>query len=219
MIDWKNISLKELAGYVSEELGKRDIDVVLVGGACVTIYSENRYQSYDLDYVTYEDMRKVKKVLQELGFIEKAQYFQHPECPWLVEFVSPPVAVGNEYVRNFNSIATRFGKIKLLRPVDSVKDRLGAYYHWNDRQGLEQAINICLEQEIDLFEVESWSLSEGQPKKYATFLNYLKKAKSGASESSTKRKNSILKLKGFGKQKRKNVDVIKHIDNERESWE
>ncbi len=59
MIDWENITLKELAGYVSEELRKRGVETNLVGGACVTIYSENRYQSYDLDYVTYEDMRKV----------------------------------------------------------------------------------------------------------------------------------------------------------------
>ncbi len=58
MIDWGKISLKELAGYVAEELRKRGIDTVLVGGACVTIYSENRYQSYDLDYVTYADMKK-----------------------------------------------------------------------------------------------------------------------------------------------------------------
>lgn len=63
MIDWEKISLKELAGYVSEELRKRGIETMLVGGACVSIYSENRYQSYDLDYVTYEDMRKVKKAL------------------------------------------------------------------------------------------------------------------------------------------------------------
>ena len=61
MIDWVNISLCDLAGYISEELKKKGIDTVLVGGACVTIYSENRYQSYDLDYVTYEDMRKVKR--------------------------------------------------------------------------------------------------------------------------------------------------------------
>lgn len=64
-----------MAGYVSEGLRKRDIDTVLVGGACVTIYSENRYQSYDLDYITYEDMRKVKKALQEMGFIEKSGFF------------------------------------------------------------------------------------------------------------------------------------------------
>lgn len=113
-----------------------------------------------------------------MGFTEKARYFQHEGCPWFVEFVSPPAAVGNEYVRNFGSVETRFGKIKLLRPVDSVKDRLGVYYHWNDKQGLEQAINICQEQDIDLFEVERWSVSEGHSGKYAVFLEKLKKAKS-----------------------------------------
>ncbi len=177
MIDWESISLKELAGYISEELRKRGIDTVLVGGACVTIYSENRYQSYDLDYVTYEDMGKVKKALLELGFSEKARYFQHEGCPWFIEFVSPPAAVGNEYIREFNSLETRFGKIKLLRPVDSVKDRLGAFYHWNDRQGLEQAINICLEQNIDLSEVKKWSQSEGYSEKYEIFLERIKKVK------------------------------------------
>lgn len=177
MIEWEKISLKELAGYVSEELRKRNIETILVGGACVTIYSENRYQSYDLDYVVYEDMRKVKKALLELGFIEKARYFHHEGCPWFVEFVSSPVAVGNEYVRNFGSVETRFGTIKLLRPVDSVKDRLGAFYHWNDRQGLEQAINICFEQDIDLAEVEHWSLAEGYQEKYKIFLERFKKTK------------------------------------------
>ena len=83
-------------------------------------------------------------------------------------------------MRNFGSIETRFGNIKLLHPVDSMKDRLSAYYHWNDRQGLEQAINICLEQDVDLSEVERWSSSEGHLGKYATFLQHLKKAKSGS---------------------------------------
>ncbi|QLH35245.1 MAG: hypothetical protein HWD61_03075 [Parachlamydiaceae bacterium] len=95
-----------------------------------------------------------------------------------MEFVSPPAAIGNEYVRDFNSVETRFGRIKLLRPVDSVKDRLGAYYHWNDRQGLKQSINICLEQDIDLSEVEQWSVSEGHSGKYAVFLEKLQKAES-----------------------------------------
>lgn len=60
MLNWKNISLKDLAGYLSEELRKEAIEIILVGGACVTIYSKNRYQSHDLDFVTYEDLRKVK---------------------------------------------------------------------------------------------------------------------------------------------------------------
>lgn len=53
-INWKEISLRDLAGYLSEELRKRGIDTILVGGACVSIYSKNRYQSYDLDFVSYD---------------------------------------------------------------------------------------------------------------------------------------------------------------------
>lgn len=61
MIDWSTITLKELAGFITQELRKRGIDTILVGGACVSIYSENRYQSYDLDYIAFEDMKKVKQ--------------------------------------------------------------------------------------------------------------------------------------------------------------
>ena len=46
MIDWQQISLEDLAGYISEKLRQKGIDVILVGGGCVTIYSNNRYQSY-----------------------------------------------------------------------------------------------------------------------------------------------------------------------------
>lgn len=177
MIDLANISLRDLAGFISEELRNKGIDTVLVGGACVTIYSENRYQSYDLDYVTYEDMRKVKKALQEIGFIQKQKYFQHADCPWFVEFVSPPVAVGNEPVIKFNNVKTSLGTIKLLRPIDSVKDRLSSFYHWNDLQSLEQALNICIRQEIDLVELEQWSVNEEQIHKFQIFKTRLNSQK------------------------------------------
>ncbi|MCE2982313.1 MAG: hypothetical protein LW832_01985, partial [Parachlamydia sp.] len=110
MINWKTITLKDLAGYISESLRRKGIETILVGGACVTIYSENRYQSYDLDFVTYEDMGKVKKALNELGFKEKSGYFQHLDCEWFIEFVSPPVAVGNEFIKTFGMC---FASIKM----------------------------------------------------------------------------------------------------------
>lgn len=169
-IDWKNISLKDVAGYLSEELRKEGIDIILVGGACVTIYSQNRYQSYDLDFITYEDFRKVKKALKKYGFEEHAKYFRHKECPWIVEFVSPPVSVGDEPIQTFALVKTNWGTIKMLRPIDSVKDRLANFYHWNDRQGLEQAIAICREMDIDFNELERWSGVEGHPDKFQQFI-------------------------------------------------
>lgn len=170
-IDWKSISLENLAGFLSEALRKDGIEVILVGGACVTIYSKNRYQSYDLDFVTYEDLNKVKKVLKDYDFIESSGYFRRKNCPWIVEFVSPPVAVGDEPIHEFAETKTSMGTVKMLRAIDSVKDRLASYFHWGDLQGLEQAIDICREvQEIDINELLFWSKKEGHAEKFQDFL-------------------------------------------------
>lgn len=84
------------------------------------------------------------------------------------------MAVGEEPVRKFNELKTPLGKIKLLYPIDSVKDRLAAFYHWNDKQGLEQALSICQEHEINLKELEEWSISEKQLEKFQIFKKHFK---------------------------------------------
>ncbi|MBS0620056.1 MAG: hypothetical protein JSS61_01170 [Verrucomicrobia bacterium] len=139
----------------------------------MTIYSHNRYQSYDLDFVAYEDFKIVKQALSSLGFHEKKGCFYHKNCDWLIEFVSSPVAVGQEIIKEFENIKVATGTIKMLRPEDSVKDRLASYYHWSDRQGLEQAIAVCQERKIDLAEIESWSNKEGFQEKFQAFLERL----------------------------------------------
>lgn len=169
MIDFKTISLEDLAGFLSDELRKKGIEVILVGGACVTVYSQNRYQSFDLDFVVYEDMKKVRSGLKELGFREKNKYFQHPDCKWFVEFVSSPVAVGKEIISDFQFVKVPTGTIKMLRVEDSVKDRLASYFYWNDRQGLEQALNICAESRVDLNEIKNWAIKEGFEDKFLKF--------------------------------------------------
>lgn len=177
MIDWEHVSLENLAAVVSEKLRAKGIEVILVGGACVTIYSHNRYQSYDLDFVTYEDMKKVRKVLMGEGFQEKGQYFKHKKCPYLIEFVTPPVAIGSDVIHEFEEIKTKLGTIHLLRLEDSVKDRLASYFHWNDREGLMQAIDICLERKVNLKEVKNWAEKEGHLKKFKEFFEQLQKRK------------------------------------------
>ena len=173
--DFKNITLEQLAGIISTKLQEHSIDSILVGGACVSIYSQNRYQSYDLDYVTYEDTKKVAKALFELGFVQKGKYFGHPDCQFYIEFVSPPVSIGNEPVSNFEQYKSPLGTIKMLTPTDSVKDRLAGYYHWDDRQSLDQAISICTEQgkRINLQEIKRWSKQEGHLEKFKNFQKKL----------------------------------------------
>jgi predicted transcriptional regulator len=54
-----------------------------VGGAVVSMYSENRYQSADLDFVTTAMIEELKVVLEPLGFRHSGNprlpVFEHPE--------------------------------------------------------------------------------------------------------------------------------------------
>jgi len=52
--------------------------------------------------------------------------------------------------------------LRIISPTDCVKDRLAAYYHWGDRQSLEQAVLVAKNNEIDLHELERWSEAEGR---------------------------------------------------------
>lgn len=113
-INWKNLTIKELAAIIFKKFKEYKLDSVLVGGACVSIYSKNKYQSYDLDYVTYENMTLITKALNELGFKKEGKHFAHKQCPLFIEFVTPPVAIGTEYINKFNYIKTKLGEIKLL---------------------------------------------------------------------------------------------------------
>ena len=173
-INYSKISVKELAALIGKKLKEHNIDVVLVGGACVTIYSHDRYQSSDLDFVTCNDIKKVQTALAELGFFPKNKYLAHQGCPFLIEFVTPPVSVGREQIKQFEYLKTSFGEIKLLTPTDCVKDRLASYYHWDDIQALKQAIMVSQEQDIDIKAIQQWSKQEGFLDKFEEYKKMIK---------------------------------------------
>jgi 2-hydroxy-3-keto-5-methylthiopentenyl-1-phosphate phosphatase len=175
-IDYKKITIEKLAAIISEKLKEHAIDSILVGGGCVSIYSQNLYQSYDLDYVTYEDMKKVEVALNELNFQKEGRYFINKDCDYYIEFVSPPVAIGNEPIEHYEYHKTPLGTIKMLTATDSIKDRLAAFYHWDDKQSLDQALTIykTIPQEIDIEEIRRWSKNEDQLKNFEIFLKHLK---------------------------------------------
>lgn len=177
-INWRKISIKDLAAIVTQKLSAKGIDAVLVGGACVSIYTKNRYASYDLDFVSYSPIKAISKALSELGFEkESSRHFIRKDCPFFVEFVAPPLAIGSEPVKEIGSLNTRRGKVVLLTATDCVKDRLAAYYHWNDSQALEQALMVAKSQDVNLREVNRWSGKEGYLDKYRNFLRILNKQK------------------------------------------
>lgn len=83
-------TLRELAALVSQTLESAGITATLSGGAAVSIYTENRYQSNDLDFVTAERQTQLTEALAPLGFELAAdkRHFEHPNTNLFVE--SPP---------------------------------------------------------------------------------------------------------------------------------
>lgn len=169
--------MTELASYVCSELEKSDINVVLSGGSCVEIYSRGDYTSYDLDLINRynETFFKIKKAMLNLGFKEEGKYFIHEDTKYFIEFPSGPLGVGDEPVNKIDEIKTKYGILKLLTPTDCVKDRLAAYFHWDDEQSLTQAVWVASKNDIDLKNIEKWSIKEQSIEKFNNFKNNIEK--------------------------------------------
>ena len=175
------MGLQELAQYTYRGLKDEGIDVTLSGGACVSLYTENAYQSSDLDFIRglSDKIEKVSVVMEKMGFHREGRHFTHPRSEFTVEFPQPPISVGNEKPRQVveNIFRTKLGKlpVKMLSPTDCIKDRLCGYFYWNDLPSLEQAIMVAYTQEVDLKEIKAWANREGMGPKYEEFKKALMK--------------------------------------------
>jgi len=170
------MSIGELAAFVSSHLRRNGIEAVLSGGSCVSIYSQNKYASLDLDFIEFglNSRRKLKKVLAEIGFIGgKDRYFKSSETDIFLEFPPGPLSVGSEPVKEIITLKFSTGELRIISPTDCVKDRLTAYYHWNERQGLQQAVLVARDNKIDIDELERWSKVEGSLSKFLEIKNFL----------------------------------------------
>ena len=167
----REMNIGELAAFVCSHLDRYGIRVALSGGAVVTIYASGHYVSMDLDFIDLlqTTRQKLKTVLKEIGFEEKRRYFVSEETEFFIEFPAGPLAVGNEPVEKLAELQFETGKLRLLSPTDCVKDRLSAFYHWGDRQCLQQAVWVAQMKPIDWIEVERWSRQEGAAEKFVEF--------------------------------------------------
>ncbi|MBU0650683.1 nucleotidyltransferase [bacterium] len=177
-IDFGKITIEELAKLIGEHLSKYGIEAVLVGGACVSIYSKNKYMSYDLDFISYESDKKIKEALEEIGFkYDRKKYYTHPDCKYFLEFLVPPIVIGNQPIQKFNRISSELGSVKILTPTDCVKDRLAAYIYWDDKESLEQAVMVARSQKINMNEIKKWAEKEIHGKKVEDFIERIKREK------------------------------------------
>lgn len=175
MLIHKDLTLAEIAAIVSDALTKAVITAVLSGGAVVTIYSKNEYQSDDLDFISPADSKRLIEVMSQLGFSKQGRHFEHSDTYYLVEFPPSPLMIGEQYVDYSECAVQKVGELELriLTPTLCVMDRLAGFYHWNDRQNLDQAVMVAKLHSIDFQKVELWSKKEGKITKYQEFVDWL----------------------------------------------
>lgn len=159
----------ELAAIVSEALEAAGIVATLGGGGAVSVYTENRYRSEDLDFVTNAALGELKEVLEPMGFVHtgspRLSVFEHPASRWYVEFPPAPLAFGGSYVDPSDCavLRTRAGSVRIITATQAVMDRLIAAAAWQDAQALDQAELVAAHQadKIDWRALETWVVVEG----------------------------------------------------------
>lgn len=167
MIDINVLNRAELAALIVETLASKGIDVVLVGGSCVCVYTNERFGSLGLDFVdlSYSRKKDIAEALKLIGFQPQgaSRYFERDGCQWSIEFPSAPLAIGQERISNdkIAEIKTELGTVRLLSPTDCIKDRLLWWYLESDGQCWEQALDIARNHPIDWRDLQAWHEAEG----------------------------------------------------------
>ena len=138
----------------------------------VSIYTQNEYESKDLDFISSADLKSITSAPKKIDFTKTAgRRFTDSKTIYFVEFPSPPLAIGNMAIKEWVTQKNSAGRLLLLQPTHSVMDRLAGFYHWNDLQNLDQAVMIAKKHPIKIDEIESWSSKENESKKFKIFLN------------------------------------------------
>lgn len=112
----KNLTLGEFAAFVASQLKSRDIETELTGGAVVSIYTNNKYQSNDADFISPAGHQKITQAMLEVGFEKKGRDFRHPNTDFFVEFPSGPLAIGNQRVKAESELQLKGNNLNFYLP-------------------------------------------------------------------------------------------------------
>jgi len=178
-------SLREVALAVGRALADHGVRAVLTGGACASLHAAGRYLSDDLDFVLAGRVQvaELDGAMASLGFARKTNRYVHPRSDFWVEFPRGPLAVGADLEVEVVEMRGRAGLVRLLSSTDSCRDRLSAFYHWNDRQSLAVAAAIAARHDVDLERIRRWSDDEGHAGRFLEFRKEVDRRRSGTARA------------------------------------
>ena len=181
MFNYEKCTLEEFWKHVASHLSAHGIETTLVGGGVATIYSQGKYLSGDLDFVFgwQNNHKEIKKALSELGFHADTRVFSRPNCPFTMDFSSPPVDIGNKNDPEVNEDTFGGETIRILTPTECIKDRLHKAFHWKDELALKAALDVAITQSFSMSKVQKFCQDNSILPKFEEFqsqYNALKKA-------------------------------------------
>lgn len=168
MID-ANSTLEDICFEVSSLLERHAITGVLTGGSAATIYAPAVYTSYDADFVltSYPERERLGLALAEIGFIRSVVggMYEHPGTLYTLDFPSGPLAIGGEYIHETTTLKKGVLHLLIITVTDCIRDRLAAFYHWNDYTSLKAAVGVARahRDQVDFPRIREWTQRESGP--------------------------------------------------------
>lgn len=171
--------LADVARAVAQALGSARIHAVLTGGACASLYSRGYYQSSDLDFIIQSGASSVEldTAMASIGFRRVGNQYEHPAARFFVEFPAGPLGIGSDLRIQPVAYKIKGTTVSALSPTDSCRDRLAAFYHWNDRQALRVAVTIARRHPVNINAIRRWSRREVCSEKLSEFLRAVAQGK------------------------------------------
>lgn len=138
--------------------------------------------SVDVDFVLAESSsaEALDKAMAPLGFNRHRDRYVHPDTAFYVEFPRGPLGIGEDLHIRPVWRSRRGARTLALSPTDACRDRLAAFYHWNDRQSLGVAVAIAVRNRVSLAKIRDWSRSEGHEDRFKVFTFELGRARVAA---------------------------------------
>jgi hypothetical protein len=104
--------------------------------------------------------------------------YEHPRTVFTVDFPSGPLAVGGDYILETATLQRGDLRLRILTVTDCVRDRLAAFYYWDDYTSLNAAVGVARAHRgrTEFGLLEKWTERESGPPpadylpKYREFL-------------------------------------------------
>lgn len=117
-----------------------NLDVVVVGGSAIEIYTEGAYVSGDIDLVGPRE--ELARTLTTWGFERSGRVWSHRDWRLTLDLVGPRYNGRSDRTRSVN---TPYGPVRLAAPEDLIVKRMVSAVYWKVPADLDDAVLLGVE--------------------------------------------------------------------------